>query len=82
MRAVDQADDKNEKSMEVRAELKLLLTIPEVAYRLGLGRSFVYELVMKGEIRSVKIGRARRVPKVALDDFVASCLNSDDGTAS
>ncbi len=31
---------------------KLLLTIPEVALRLGLGRSLVYELVMKGEITS------------------------------
>ena len=57
---------------------KLLLTIPEVAYRIGLGRSFVYELVMKGEIKSVKIGRARRVPVSAVEEFIqAKVLQSD-----
>ena len=39
---------------------RLLLTIPEVASRLGLGRSLVYQLVMKGEISSIKVGRADR----------------------
>ena len=58
---------------------RLLLTIPEVAYRLGLGRSFVYELVMKGEIKSVKIGRARRVPVSAVEEFVrAKVLQADN----
>ncbi len=49
---------------------RLLLTIPEVAGRLGLGRSLVYQLVMKGEISSIKVGRARRVPVTALDQFI------------
>ena len=49
---------------------KLLLTIPEVSARLGLCRSLVYQLVMKGEIRSLKVGRARRVSPSALQAFV------------
>jgi len=49
---------------------RLLLTIPEVASRLGLGRSLVYQLVMKGEISSIKVGRARRVPVTALEQFI------------
>ena len=49
---------------------KLLLSIPEVAHRLDLGRSLVYRLVMSGEIRSLKIGRARRIPLEALHSFI------------
>lgn len=49
---------------------KLLLTIPEVALRLGLGRSLIYELVMRGEIKSITIGRARRIPVGAIDEFI------------
>ena len=49
---------------------RLLLTIPEVASRLGLGRSLVYQLVMKGQINSIKVGRARRVPVTELELFI------------
>ena len=48
---------------------KLLFTVPEVARQLGLGRSLVYQLVMRGEIDSIKVGRARRVPAEALERF-------------
>jgi len=49
---------------------RLLLTVPEAAMRLGLGRSLIYQLVMSGELASVKVGRARRVPVSALENFV------------
>ena len=49
---------------------KMLLTVPEAAMRLGLGRSFVYQLVMTGELPSVKLGRARRVSVRAIDEYV------------
>ena len=51
-------------------EQKLLITVSEAAGRLGLGRSFVYQLVMRGDIPSIKLGRARRVPVVALEQYV------------
>jgi excisionase family DNA binding protein len=47
-----------------------LLTVEEAAKRLGMGRSFVYELVLKGELGSVRLGRARRIPVEAVDAFV------------
>ncbi len=50
---------------------KLLLTVNEAATALSLGRTFVYELVMRGELRSLKVGAARRVPIWALQDYVA-----------
>lgn len=67
------------RSLDDRAttDSKLLLTIPEVAQRLSLGRSFVYQLVMRGEIRSIKVGRARRVPVTALDQFIAARMGEE-----
>lgn len=49
---------------------KLLLTVEEVAERLGIGRSHAYGYVMRGEIASIKLGRCRRVPLAALEAFV------------
>lgn len=60
----------------------LLLTIPQVARRLGLGRSFTYRLVMQGQIPSLKLGAARRVPAKALEEFIAERLQVEpDGYA-
>lgn len=49
---------------------KFLLRIDEAAGLLGVGRSFLYELVRSGEISSVKLGRARRIPASALEEFI------------
>jgi len=50
----------------------LLLTIPEAAGVLGVGRSTVYELIAGGRLETVHIGRACRVPVEGLLDFVDS----------
>ncbi|MDO8615020.1 MAG: helix-turn-helix domain-containing protein [Dehalococcoidia bacterium] len=49
---------------------KVLLTVPEAAERLGVGRSFLYGVIQRGELASVKLGRARRVPVAALASYV------------
>lgn len=51
--------------------VRLLLTPEDAATRLSLSRTMVYELIRNGELRSVKIGRARRVPVDALGEYVA-----------
>lgn len=50
--------------------MKLLYPPTEAATMLGLGRSKIYELLASGELESVKIGKARRVPAEALEDYV------------
>ena len=52
-------------------EERLLLTVAEAANRLRIGRSLMYELLAAGDIPSIRIGRLRRVPCEALQDFVA-----------
>jgi len=49
---------------------RLLLTVEEAAVRLGIGRTLAYALVKSGDVESVQIGRLRRVPFDALDDFL------------
>ena len=47
-----------------------LLTVSEVASTLAIGRSKVYELLYRGELKSVKIGGARRIRYRDLGEFV------------
>lgn len=54
----------------------LLLKIPEVMDRLAVGQTKVYELMSSGELRSVKVGRARRVPSDELARFMAELDDS------
>ena len=62
---------------------KLLLSIPEAADRLSIGRSKFYELVAAGEVEVVRIGRAVRVPADAVSGFAARlrAAQAPDGDA-
>ena len=48
----------------------LLLTIEEAAERLHIGRCTMQALLTSGEVQSLKIGRLRRVPPSALEDYI------------
>ena len=49
---------------------RLLFTPEHAADRLDVGRTTIYALMASGELRSVKIGRSRRVPAAALEEYV------------
>ena len=46
-----------------------LLTVPEAARYLGVGRKKVYELIEWGEIRAVKLDRSVQIERDSLDRF-------------
>jgi excisionase family DNA binding protein len=48
----------------------MLLTIPDVAVKLGLGRSKVYDLIRDEDLPIVKFGTATRVPIKELEQWV------------
>ena len=58
---------------------KLLYRVVEAAAVLGIGRTKTYELVASGQLRSVLIGRARRIPVDALNEFVAALKSETPG---
>ena len=50
--------------------IPLLLSIPDVAATLGLGRSKVYELIAKEGLPVVRFGRSVRVSAASLQKWV------------
>ncbi|MFI2349365.1 helix-turn-helix domain-containing protein [Streptomyces sp. NPDC019443] len=54
-----------------------LLTVPQVMAHLQLGRSAVYDLLRTGQLASITLGRARRIPTHALTDFIRSRLEQE-----
>ena len=48
----------------------LLVTAQEAADVLGVGRTKLYELINRGELRPVHIGRSLRLPVAELERFV------------
>ena len=52
------------------ASNKLLLTPQEAAKALSINRSTLYALLMREEIPSILIGRARRIPVYVLEEWI------------
>ena len=48
-----------------------LYEVTEVMRMLRLSRTVIYELIRSGRLRSVKEGRARRIPAAAVRDYIA-----------
>jgi excisionase family DNA binding protein len=49
-------------------------TVAEAARQLKIGRTAMYELVMSGQVRSVTIGRSRRVPASCIAEYLTNLL--------
>ena len=46
-----------------------VLTVPEAAKLLGIGKNQAYELVKNGRLGAIKLGKKIIVPKLSLVDF-------------
>lgn len=49
---------------------RILYPVKEAAQQLGMSVSYTRDLIMSGQLRSVKIGHARRIPADALHEYV------------
>jgi len=67
--------------MSLTENARLLFTVNEACEVLHLSRPVVYQLINSGELRSFKVGNARRIPAQALEDFVATRLSGNDDAA-
>ena len=56
--------------MTAETAVKMLLTLEEAAYELSIGRSLLYEHVLRGDLPSIKLGRCRRIRRLDLERFV------------
>ena len=61
---------------------RVLLKADEVARRLSLGRATVYQMIASGELRTVRRGRAVRVPVRSIDEWVERQIQRGQNTAA
>ena len=55
-----------------------LITVQAAASRLAVSRWMIYRLIWDQQLRSVQIGRCRRIIRQSLDEYVAGLI---DGAA-
>ena len=48
----------------------LLVTVEEAARLLGIGRTTMFELIARGDVKSVRLGRRRLISRKSLESFV------------
>lgn len=58
--------------------MNLLVTVEEMATMLSIGRTVAWELVRKRKIKSVKIGRTRRVPLTAIQEYIQRLVEQEE----
>jgi excisionase family DNA binding protein len=51
-------------------ELPAVLTVPEAAELLRIGRGAAYEAIRRGDIPSIRIGRSLRVPRCQIVELL------------
>ena len=58
--------------MPVMDDSRLVLTVVETARLLGISRTHAYELVARGELVHVRLGRRIVVPRHAIDTLLGT----------
>ena len=62
--------EKTTRWAEQPAETVRLLTVPEAASRLGVSEAKGWQLIARGQLRSLKIDNSRRVSTEAIADYI------------
>ena len=53
-----------------------ILTVPQVAQALGVGRKAVYDLVNNKILGAIRVGRTIKVPNFSLEEYVKTARNN------
>lgn len=62
---------------DTKATAPLANTVPIACQRLGIGRTMLYSLIDRGELRVIKIGARTLVPESELQELIAGRLNAE-----
>jgi excisionase family DNA binding protein len=57
--------------------MQLLISIPDAAQRLGIGKTLTYELLKLEKLKAVRLGGRTLIPVVELERFVAALPQRD-----
>ncbi len=62
---------------------RLTVSVEEAAKLLGISRGLAYELVARGELASLRLGRRRVVPRAGIEALIAdACATGGENTES
>ena len=73
-RGEEEEEDMNINTLIREIEDGTFLRVREVARRLAVSRGTVYNLISSGELLSVRVRGSRRVPAVALQEFIVAAM--------
>lgn len=59
---------------------RLTVSVEEAAKLLGISRGLAYELVARGELPSLRLGRRRVVPLVGIHELIGDACARNDKT--
>lgn len=60
--------------------MEQLYRVEQVAELMQLGRTRIYEMIARGELRSIRVGSARRIPESALAEWLDRVSEESDGS--
>ncbi|MFD2608741.1 helix-turn-helix domain-containing protein [Deinococcus taklimakanensis] len=69
-------DDQVQTHTSLRADQRLTRKPEEVAQLLGIGRNGVYDLIRRGDLRSIAVGRKLLIPLTAIEEFLTGSQGS------
>jgi excisionase family DNA binding protein len=52
-----------------------VLTVDEAAYLLNISRGLAYELVARGELPAIRLGRRVVIPRVAMEELLGTSIH-------
>lgn len=64
-------------TLDQRQDIPAFSTPEQLAKRYGVGRTKIFEWLGSGQIRSIKLGRARRIPRAAVEEFEATLTGGE-----
>jgi excisionase family DNA binding protein len=53
---------------------RLVLTVDEAAYLLNISRTLAYELIARGELPALRLGRRIVIPRVTLEELISTAI--------
>lgn len=62
-------------SERVAQPQRLAFSVDEAAGMLGISRDLAYDLARQGQLRTVRLGRRRVVPRVALEEILDGAVS-------
>lgn len=60
-------------TLELFGKYNDILSVTDLCKALGIGKNTAYSLLKSGQIKSIRIGKVHKIPKVCLVQYIEDC---------